>query len=62
MQNGSFEVVQLLIDKGANIYDKTLFGETTLDIAKRKQYQDIVEILNQESAKNSSCCILSEIR
>lgn len=40
------EAVNLLLELGANKHDRNKFGETAIDIARRKGFKDVVKILS----------------
>ena len=48
--NGHLEVVRLLLEKGADINSRNLFGETSLDIACYKGHLEIVRLLLERGA------------
>jgi ankyrin repeat protein len=45
------EIVDLLIKRGADVKARNASNDTALDIAKRKEHQDIVKILMEHEAK-----------
>jgi ankyrin repeat protein len=47
---GHREVVELLVDKGADISAKDRFGFTPLSIAKKNKHKDIVNYLKEKGA------------
>lgn len=50
-QVGEIEIVKLLIDAGADVYAKDSTGETALSCAKKKGYNEIVQLLEKVGAK-----------
>lgn len=47
----NIEIIRLLIDKGADINAKGKFENTALRIAKRRKFNDIIELLQEAGAK-----------
>lgn len=47
VENGSIEIVQLLIDHSANIFAKDEYGNTPLDIAEQCGYVHIRNLLKK---------------
>lgn len=45
-------LIKLLVEKGARIDQKNLKGKTAIDIAKDKQFNDIVEFLEKTRSEN----------
>ena len=53
-KSGKLNLVKYLVKKGAYINKENKFGETPLDIAQKKQYEDIVQYLEDNGAKNGN--------
>lgn len=51
-KKGYVEMVKLLLQSGANIMSKDKFGDTALDLAKREERLDVIDILIEELNKN----------
>lgn len=48
---GQLKIVEYLIEKGADLHIKTIYGKTPLMIAKEKKHGDIVTLLTNTGAK-----------
>ena len=51
VENGSVEIVKLLIDHSANIFAKDDYGNTPLDIAEQCGYVNIMNLLKKAASK-----------
>jgi ankyrin repeat protein len=49
-QNGNFDLVRELVERGTNINEKTRDGETPLRVAMRKNFNEIASYLMEHSA------------
>jgi ankyrin repeat protein len=47
-------IVQLLLEKGADIEAKNKHGKTVLDIAAEHRYEDIVQLLSKKGGRRGS--------
>ena len=50
-RSGRKDIVELLIAKGADVNVRTKGGRTPLDLAKRRGYTEIIELLREHGAK-----------
>lgn len=50
-RKGHFEIAKYLIEKGADLTQGEMQGESALDIARRFNHPDIVELIEQELSK-----------
>lgn len=46
-QEGRFEIVELLINCGAEVNAKNEDGETALTVAEKKDYSEIVQLMKE---------------
>ncbi len=53
-ENNRIEYVKKLLDKGAHVNVKSKSGQTPLDIAEMKQYNQLAQIIREKGGKKSS--------
>uniref|UniRef100_A0A1X7SJT1 Uncharacterized protein n=1 Tax=Amphimedon queenslandica TaxID=400682 RepID=A0A1X7SJT1_AMPQE len=51
-EEGHYDIVQLLLNNGANQSTRNNSGETALAVAARKGYDNIVQLLSEEPHQN----------
>ena len=56
------EAVKFLIDKGAEVHTKAMNGDTALERAKERGYEEIAKFLKAHGAKNEVCQVCDQKR
>jgi ankyrin repeat protein len=49
--NGALEAVRLLLEHGADVEKKDIYGQTALQVAAEEGHDEVVELLRKHGAK-----------